>query len=902
MDIIILAIVFFGSNLSGMYFNIPFTNINPTRTFLERGIGSLQLTSAVFAAQELHPLVFPEVQQERDTFWIKGHYSDIVRHAVDDYIAARSNISVVSPTSPDPTAATVTSASTASIDHDEKLGPHVIGIDIRKHLHPNLNSHNGIVNAVWEALAFALLAFTILCIIWKEGTKSRETGPQTSSGDLSMPMLVQALLQDRLSSSKDNGQQHDSVSSDELTALLNRTTPNSPKEIALIKTSLGDISERLGRIEKPESSGTMIRLLEAICEKLSAAGTSANDLIPQGTTSSVIEGINEFGKVLCSVNSHFHNLLSLENRPESINSSSINIQTQLLEEANSRQTNIERDIMQLKSSFEQIRTDLLPVTDTSTNDKIQSLEENLASLGTTIQGSLNEKATLESLGQIREKQEALEQRLDELRRSDSNHNSIASEQDLGRQFQRMDDRITSIKQTLEEREKIDNALQAAAQGKESDASATIDAFDSAVQNLQAANEDLKNRLENAESRVSNSQSEIDALSSRIYNPDNKYRPSGSSKEINLEELTRLFKNSRDMAKEDIITLKEKTSDMGDITARLGRAERTMRSNKYHLDKCMGKIGVPYEFLAGDDYSNQPTSTGAQGSSSGVQEPSTRVQAPSVNDHRAAQQKQNQQESSTSNAGLEPAPADNPQSVPARDNATADDNGTPKTPMNSNANKQISGWNAFAQVAQSKEKIETEMRRAEEDRLHAEGKLQTPEFLLKETFIQGDPKDEDDDHNKWEKTEYKIGSSNANAPGIHQSMWATSSSPPPTPTPAPTKTSDLDSSKLAETPSFVPTEDKMQQSSNDKEKAPSKTGSGSGNQSPSGLQSSRYAPSSSNNDKKEPSTKAHSPGGLRDSRWAKPNNSGKEFSGNKRGKSPHSRGGKGSRRASPSQRK
>ena len=61
MDPVILAVAFIGVNIWGMYGNIPFTGINPTTTFLDRFLGSLQVTSVIYALQEIHPKVFPEI-------------------------------------------------------------------------------------------------------------------------------------------------------------------------------------------------------------------------------------------------------------------------------------------------------------------------------------------------------------------------------------------------------------------------------------------------------------------------------------------------------------------------------------------------------------------------------------------------------------------------------------------------------------------------------------------------------------------------------------------------------------------------------------------------------------------------------------------------------------------------
>ncbi|RJE21208.1 hypothetical protein PHISCL_06451 [Aspergillus sclerotialis] len=61
MDPVILAVAFIGMNIWGMYGNIPFTGINPTTTFFDRFLGSVQVTSVIYALQDIHPKVFPEV-------------------------------------------------------------------------------------------------------------------------------------------------------------------------------------------------------------------------------------------------------------------------------------------------------------------------------------------------------------------------------------------------------------------------------------------------------------------------------------------------------------------------------------------------------------------------------------------------------------------------------------------------------------------------------------------------------------------------------------------------------------------------------------------------------------------------------------------------------------------------
>lgn len=60
MELVILAAAFLGSSLWSMYTQVPFIRIDPTNTALQRLVGSFQLTSIIYALQEIHPLVFPE--------------------------------------------------------------------------------------------------------------------------------------------------------------------------------------------------------------------------------------------------------------------------------------------------------------------------------------------------------------------------------------------------------------------------------------------------------------------------------------------------------------------------------------------------------------------------------------------------------------------------------------------------------------------------------------------------------------------------------------------------------------------------------------------------------------------------------------------------------------------------
>ncbi|RMJ23088.1 hypothetical protein PHISP_06039 [Aspergillus sp. HF37] len=86
MELVILVAAFIGSNLWSMFGPVPFIRIDPTTPVMERLVGSFQLTSVIYALQEIHPLVFPEATLDpppprftRDPFPLPPKTQDVFR-------------------------------------------------------------------------------------------------------------------------------------------------------------------------------------------------------------------------------------------------------------------------------------------------------------------------------------------------------------------------------------------------------------------------------------------------------------------------------------------------------------------------------------------------------------------------------------------------------------------------------------------------------------------------------------------------------------------------------------------------------------------------------------------------------------------------------------------------------
>jgi hypothetical protein len=107
MELRILGLVFLASNLWGLYGPIPFAAIQPSRSFLDRALGSLQLTSAVYILDDLHPYFLPNSLAQ---------YVSLGQEVVADFVDS-NNITMFSAS--DTTASIKTDLFAASLLSDE---------------------------------------------------------------------------------------------------------------------------------------------------------------------------------------------------------------------------------------------------------------------------------------------------------------------------------------------------------------------------------------------------------------------------------------------------------------------------------------------------------------------------------------------------------------------------------------------------------------------------------------------------------------------------------------------------------------------------------------------------------------------------------------------------------------
>lgn len=60
MEATIFVLSSLATNLAGIYRQVPFTVVDPHHTFLERLVGSVQVSCTIYTLRYWHPLVFPE--------------------------------------------------------------------------------------------------------------------------------------------------------------------------------------------------------------------------------------------------------------------------------------------------------------------------------------------------------------------------------------------------------------------------------------------------------------------------------------------------------------------------------------------------------------------------------------------------------------------------------------------------------------------------------------------------------------------------------------------------------------------------------------------------------------------------------------------------------------------------
>ncbi|KAJ5601381.1 hypothetical protein N7510_010915 [Penicillium lagena] len=107
MELLIPGLVFLASNLWGVYRPIPFTIIQPSRSFLDRVLGSLQVASAVYTLDQFYSYLMPSSL---------ARYVSLGQEVVADFV---DSINITNFSASDTTASIVTDLFNVSLLSDE---------------------------------------------------------------------------------------------------------------------------------------------------------------------------------------------------------------------------------------------------------------------------------------------------------------------------------------------------------------------------------------------------------------------------------------------------------------------------------------------------------------------------------------------------------------------------------------------------------------------------------------------------------------------------------------------------------------------------------------------------------------------------------------------------------------
>ncbi|RLM01344.1 hypothetical protein CFD26_108800 [Aspergillus turcosus] len=80
MEATIFVLSSLATNLAGIYWHVPFTVVDPQHTFLDRLVGSVQVSSTIYTLRYWHPLVFPEAAKSRNASMELG---DMLKNVMD---------------------------------------------------------------------------------------------------------------------------------------------------------------------------------------------------------------------------------------------------------------------------------------------------------------------------------------------------------------------------------------------------------------------------------------------------------------------------------------------------------------------------------------------------------------------------------------------------------------------------------------------------------------------------------------------------------------------------------------------------------------------------------------------------------------------------------------------------
>ncbi|KAF7166798.1 hypothetical protein CNMCM6106_002496 [Aspergillus hiratsukae] len=105
MEATIFVLSSLATNLAGIYWHVPFTVVDPQHSFLERLVGSVQVSSTIYTLRYWHPLVFPEAAKceslcescescESPAQNASMELGDVLKNVMDQYVQKQQNLTV----------------------------------------------------------------------------------------------------------------------------------------------------------------------------------------------------------------------------------------------------------------------------------------------------------------------------------------------------------------------------------------------------------------------------------------------------------------------------------------------------------------------------------------------------------------------------------------------------------------------------------------------------------------------------------------------------------------------------------------------------------------------------------------------------------------------------------------
>ncbi|KAI9929278.1 hypothetical protein MW887_001686 [Aspergillus wentii] len=671
MELTILTTIFISLNLWGIYAPIPLTNINPSRSPLERSISSFQAVSTIHVLRKIHPKVFPEVNAAATDTPDPNNplkRDDILNGVMEEYAQDR-NLTMSPPSA--------TATATATLVNNSAQ-PLTISHLLRENIGLELNVFDDVTDAVWTVFCIAILGLSVLIILCKElgGFTGHGHGrPPISDNDASSKTLNDIKELISLIRPRFPIQHGDSKNYSDASSTLGSSSP-----------TLKDVQERLARVEgfvvsqkdtetpspkQYSQSGSFDERIKEIENQLRLAENKLSiqlniknmleETMPAFTTK-LIQQLKNWQQSGSSDNSsptenilnQIDDLRSLFTKSQGDTSNDVD-----------RQQNLENSIGKLREDLTDLQN-YLQSKDLGTSQK--SLEERISSLETATSTKPMDEAEIDkALSDLRKDLDDLQDKIDDNERNIEEMITMNYLKSLGLperdEFERMIKDINSTKQKLDE---LPATRQP--QGFENDELKKVEAdinsirsnlqaiknthktFQTQLTNIDQKREAHEGRLRSTELSVQSQQTTLNQL-----NSGEGINTAGEpqDKDQNLRALGNRLKTASESISNHGIQIQT-------IDEKLGRMHNTLSHQNSDLAEVMAKLGILYRMKGTVEAMAQTSSTATESQPVDKQthndsndEPNTTTEEPST--QKADNRKDITESESPSYAGPEGRP-------------------------------------------------------------------------------------------------------------------------------------------------------------------------------------------------------------------------------------------------------